>query len=156
MTGLRLSVAGSSNEPSLVELYKRVRAEELRLEDGDPRTREQLLELQFKAQWASYHDEFPGADTRLISHQGSPVGWVIVDRTGNALHGIDIALLPPARSRGIGTHIIRQLQAEAAAAGRPMVITVNRLNHRAVALYARLGFAVHRRTDTHVLMEWHA
>jgi ribosomal protein S18 acetylase RimI-like enzyme len=46
------------------------------------------------------------------------------------------------------------LQDEAAAAGRPMVISVQRFNTRALALYNRLGFRQTAKTAVHVMMTW--
>ena len=120
----------------------------------DPAQRDRVLRVQFAAQRRSYRQEFPKADERVILRDGSPIGWVVVDRSGAELHGIDIALVADQRSRGIGTMVIRALQDEAAADGRPMVITVLRSNVRALALYERLGFRPIRHTEVHTLMEW--
>jgi ribosomal protein S18 acetylase RimI-like enzyme len=143
-----------SDDAALFQIYTAVRAEELGMGEWDPELRNQVLRLQFEAQRRGYRDRFPAADERLILRKGSPIGWVIVDRSGRELHGIDIALLAEERSRGIGTSVIRALQEEAAAASRPMMITVQRLNVRALGLYVRLGFQVIRETDLHMVMEW--
>jgi ribosomal protein S18 acetylase RimI-like enzyme len=52
---------------------------------------------------------------------------------------VDIALLPDYCNRGIGTTLLRGLQSEAAAAGKPLRIHVERFNP-ALVLYHRLGF----------------
>ena len=52
---------------------------------------------------------------------------------------VDIALLPRYCNRGIGTRLLRELQSEAAAAGKPLRIHVERVNP-ALRLYERLGF----------------
>ena len=142
------------DEAALFQLYTAVRAEELGMQAWDPELRDQTLRFQFEAQWRGYRDQFPGADERLILRDGTPVGCVIVDRIGPELHGIDMALLSGERNRGIGTQVIRALQAEAAAESRPMVLTVLRSNVRAHGLYVRLGFQVIRETDVHTVMEW--
>ena len=141
-------------DTALFDLFKAVRSEELQLAGWEPAARDHMLRLQFEAQRHGYRAEYPAADERLIVRGGVPIGWVIVDRTGPHLHGIDIALLADQRSSGLGTRIIRALQEEAAASGRPMVITVQRFNVRALALYERLGFRVVRETDVHIVMEW--
>jgi hypothetical protein len=59
----------------------------------------------------------------LILQDGSPIGWVTVDRSSSLeLHGIDIALVAKARRQGVGGAVMRALQEEAAAGSRPMVI----------------------------------
>lgn len=144
----------ASDESVLFGLYASVRAAELRLEDWEPAARDLMLRSQFEAQKSGYREQFPAAEVHLILRQGSPIGWIIVDRSGRALHGIDIALIAAERGNGIGARVIRTLQEEAAAEGRSMVITVQRLNQRAQALYRRLGFRATRETDLHIVMEW--
>lgn len=138
----------------LFELFAAVRAEELGMSEWAPDARDQILRLQLDAQRRGYRDQFPGADERLILRDGDPIGWVIVNRSARELHGIDIALLAKDRRQGLGSAVIRALQREAAAEQKPMVITVQRRNVRAAALYERLGFQVIRETDLHTIMEW--
>jgi GNAT superfamily N-acetyltransferase len=142
------------DEAVFFDLFSLVRGAELQLDGWDPLLRDKMLRSQFEAQRYGYREQYPAADTRLILRDGAPIGWVIVDRSGRDLHGIDIALRPDEQSRGVGTQIIRQLQDEAAAGQRAMMITVQRFNPRAMALYARLGFRAIRESDLHVIMEW--
>lgn len=151
---VQLKPLDAGDEPVLFALFAVVRAEELAMASWEPAMRDQLLRIQFAAQWGAYRTEFPQADTRLITRDGSPIGWVIVDRSGSNLHGIDIAVLAAERRHGIGTQVIHALQQEAAAGGRPMVITVKRTNQRARVLYDRLGFSVTRENDVHLFMQW--
>jgi ribosomal protein S18 acetylase RimI-like enzyme len=143
-----------AEEVALFRLYTAVRAEELGMQDWEPELRHQMLRLQFEAQRRGYREQFPAADECLILRDGSPVGWTIVDRSGPALHAIDIGLLSGERNRGVGTRVIRGLQQEAAAGNRPMVLSVLTLNVRALGLYVRLGFRAIGETDTHTIMEW--
>jgi ribosomal protein S18 acetylase RimI-like enzyme len=144
----------SEDDGALFELYAAVRAEELQLGDWDPGSRDRLLRTQFEAQRRGYREQFPGADERLILDGDLPIGWIIVDRSGRELHGIDIALRFEDRCKGVGTQVIRALQEEAAAENRPMVLSVHRFNLRARALYERLGFRMLKETDLHIVMEW--
>jgi ribosomal protein S18 acetylase RimI-like enzyme len=144
----------AADEATLFQLYAAVRSEELGMERWEPEMRNRMLRIQFDAQRRSYREQFPRADERLILRDGSPIGWVIVDRSSRELHGVDIALLAAERRQGVGTRVIRSLQEEAAAENRPMVITVQRQNLRALALYRRLGFRAIKDTEVHSVMEW--
>jgi ribosomal protein S18 acetylase RimI-like enzyme len=155
MHTLELKDAGPADEATLFQLFAAVRSEELMMGGWDPVLRNQILRFQFEARRRGYHDQFPAADARLILRDGSPVGWVVVDRSGTMLHCVDIAILSEARNTGLGTRVLRALQEEAAAAGRPVALAVLRSNVRARGLYVRLGFRVTRETDLHTLMEWY-
>ena len=151
---LAFKTIGPDDEVVFFEIYSVVRAAELHLAAWDAASRAAVLRAQFEAQRRGYRDQYPDADERLILRDGAPVGWVIVDRSGTDLHGIDMALRPDEQGRGAGTAIIRSLQEEAASSGRSMTITVQRFNVRALALYLRLGFRATRETDLHIVMEW--
>jgi ribosomal protein S18 acetylase RimI-like enzyme len=154
MSTLEVKDLKADDEPTFFRLFTIVRGEELKMDQWDPDARTRMLRLQFEAQRRGYREQWPDACERLIIHDGSPVGWVIVDRSADVLRGIDMALVPECRSVGIGTDVIRALQEEAARSARPFAIAVLRTNVRARALYVRLGFSVTGETDLHTLMEW--
>jgi|SRR5450755_3121375 ribosomal protein S18 acetylase RimI-like enzyme len=144
----------STNDETLFALYSAVRSDELGMQRWDPSLRDQILGTQYEGQLRGYREQYPGAEWRLILRNGLPVGWVVVDRSGRALHGIDIALIASERSHGLGSQVIRELQSQAATEKRPFVITVQRTNDRAIALYVRLGFRVTGQSESHTFMEW--
>jgi ribosomal protein S18 acetylase RimI-like enzyme len=65
----------------------------------------------------------------------------------------NIALLPEYCSRGIGTTLLRGLQSEAVAAGKPLRIHVEHFNP-ALRLYERLGFHPIADRGVYLFMEW--
>jgi ribosomal protein S18 acetylase RimI-like enzyme len=154
MSTLELKDVGADDEVVLFQLFTAVRSEELRMDHWGPDLRTQMLRLQFEAQRRGYREQWAGVCERLILCDGSPVGWLIVDRSGLVMRGIDMALVPEARNAGVGTRVIRALQAEVAGSAGTFVIAVLRTNVRARALYDRLGFIVTGDTDLHTMMEW--
>jgi ribosomal protein S18 acetylase RimI-like enzyme len=90
--------------------------------------------------------------TYVIEVDGQRAGRLRVVRTREELELAGIQLLPGQQSRGIGTRIITDLLAEAAGAGLPMALSVEKDNPRAQALYRRLGFAVTGETDKEYVM----
>jgi predicted GNAT family acetyltransferase len=68
---------------------------------------------------------------------------------------VDIALLADYCNRGLGTTLVRALQAEAAASGKPLTIHVERFNP-ALRLYERLGFKQIADRGVYWFMEWRA
>lgn len=66
----------------------------------------------------------------------------------------EIALLPEAQGRGIGTQLIRDiLRAAQQRRGVPVRLSVF-VNNPAKALYARLGFEIVQTEDPRMLMQW--
>jgi ribosomal protein S18 acetylase RimI-like enzyme len=147
-------VALGAEEKAFFQLYVAVRSEELGMHNWAPDLREATLRLQFEAQTRAYREQFPAADECLILRDGSPIGWLIVDRSSRELHCIDIAIVPGEQGKGVGTEVLSRLQEEAAVKNAVIILTVLRMNYRALALYQRLGFRMTREDDLHAVMEW--
>lgn len=116
---------------------------------------EMIMKMQFMAQQSQYGSQFPTADHDIILLDGQPIGRVMVNRSPEHNTGVDIALLPEYRSQGMGGELIQALLDEAASAGKPFRIHVERLNP-AIHLYHRLGFATIADTGSHFVMEWNS
>ena len=91
---------------------------------------------------------------------GQPAGRLYVSREEDDIRIVDVALLPEYCNRGIGTTLLRGLQSEAAAAGKPLAtagrllrIHVERFNP-ALRLYERLGFHPIADRGVYLFMEW--
>lgn len=143
------------DEELLYRIYASTRSEELAPVPWTAAQKEAFLRMQFRAQSLDYGANYPAAEFLVILVAGEPAGRLYVDRRDDELRIVDIALLPEHRGAGIGGALLRELLAEAAAAGKPVRIHVESMNP-ALRLYERLGF---RRTDDHGiyhLMEWTA
>jgi ribosomal protein S18 acetylase RimI-like enzyme len=152
---ITLHPVGDDDEAFLRSLYASTRQEEIAAWGWPAAQGEAFLQMQFRAQHAGYVAAYPGAQHDLILEDGQPVGRLYVWRKGDELRLVDISLLPATRGRGIGTALIRQLVAEAAAQGKRLCLQVVTTN-RARRLYLRLGF---RRTGGNAVydeMEWRA
>ena len=67
---------------------------------------------------------------------------------------VEIHLLPEYRGKGIGSDILRYLQKVCIAQDRKIRIGCFKENHRAKALYHKLGFMQTEETDTHYILEY--
>ena len=114
-----------------------------------------FVQMQFAAQHAYYQEHYAGADFDVILVDSQPAGRLYVNRTDDELRIVDIALLPQWCNRGIGSALVTALQAEAAAAGKPLRIHVERFNP-ALRLYERLGFRQIEDRGVYLFMEWRA
>jgi ribosomal protein S18 acetylase RimI-like enzyme len=148
---LRATVA--EDEAFLQRVYASTRAEELARIDWDATQRQAFLQMQYQAQHRSYLAQFPAAEHCIIQHADADVGRLIVDRAGDVIRLIDISLLPEHRNAGLGAALIQDLQAEAARAGKPVLLHVGGLN-RALRLYERLGFVKTAEGEVYLEMAW--
>lgn len=160
---IELRDACAADRPGLLRLYASTRADELAglaRAGSDEATCETFLAMQFDLQQRAYRSRFPHARCQVIelgdggdTHQTEAIGRLWVDRSAEAIHILDISLLPPLRGRGIGAHCLRAVQSEAAQTGRSVSLHVVAANpaHR---LYTRLGFVVTGQHGLHLAMRW--
>lgn len=153
---ISLRPAVDVDRPLLLEVYAAARADELAQVPWSDEQKAAFVEQQFTAQDADYKTRRPDADFLVIDWNGQPVGRLyramLDEPTGPALQVIDIALLPEWRGKGIGTKLLRDILAEADAAGVPVTIHVEQFNP-ARRLYERLGFVEVGAGEVYVLME---
>ena len=104
-------------------------------------------------QRALFVDTIDLATHQVIEVDGRAVGCLSVEEHVDRIVLHRIFLLPEAQRHGVGSALVRSLLAHAHAQRRPVVLTVQRVNRDARALYERLGFAVVTETSTHYGME---
>ena len=93
-------------------------------------------------------------EARLICRGGSPIGFLQISKTSEALHIDQIHIVAPWRSRGIGSGLIRGIMDEAQATQRIVGLNVIRGNTRAISLYRRLGFEISGEDGEKIQMRW--
>lgn len=152
---ITLHPASPADESFLCAVYASTRTQELESTDWTPELKKQFCRMQFQAQDAHYRQHYPSALFMVIQAGDVPAGRLYVDRWTQEIRIMDITLLPEHRSQGIGTQLLRELQNEAAAAGKPLSIHVETFNP-ALHLYERLGFKVIEDKGLHLLMAWQA
>jgi len=134
-----LRPAGTEDEELLFRVFYHTRVDEFRPAGWEEARLNGFLRDQAQLQHAYYHSVFPEAAFDVVEVDGAPAGRLYVDRTGDSIHIIDIALLPEYRGRGVGGELVRRLIQEADADGRSISLMVESSNP-ALRLYQRLGF----------------
>jgi ribosomal protein S18 acetylase RimI-like enzyme len=97
--------------------------------------------------------EFAELPFAVVEQGGRTVGYVCVLHKRECDFIDEIALLPEAQGRGIGTQLIRGILLAAQRRGVPVRLSVFVANP-AQALYARLGFEVVRIEEPRMSMQW--
>lgn len=78
---------------------------------------------------------------RVVELDGVVVGFCLFWRVVDELHLLDVAVLPPARRRGLGERLVVDMLEIARGVGtRSVFLEVRRSNHPAIGLYRKLGF----------------
>jgi ribosomal protein S18 acetylase RimI-like enzyme len=150
--GVELLPVAPGDEEFLYRVYAGTRAEELAVVPWDDAQKDAFLRAQFGAQDRWYHEHYPRASFELVVIDGEPAGRLYLHRGENEIRIVDIALLPEQRGKGVGGALLRDLLAEADAAGKRVTIHVERLNP-ALRLYQRLGFSVAEDKGVYLFLE---
>jgi ribosomal protein S18 acetylase RimI-like enzyme len=153
--GISFRVIEPRDEAFLRRLYRSVRDPELALTDWDEARKSAFANQQFDAQDKWYREQYRGAELLLILRGGEPVGRLYLYATATQLRVMDVALIPEARNAGLGTALMRHVQARAARDGSAVTLNVEIFNP-ARALYARLGFREEAAAGIYVTMRWDA
>ena len=127
------------DELFLQVLYASTRAEELAHVDWTDEQKAKFCRMQFAAQHQHYQEHYAGSSFDVIELDGQPIGRLYVARWPEEIRVVDIGLLPEYRGGGIGSALLKEVLAEADAAGKPVSIHVEQFNP-ALRLYERLGF----------------
>ena len=108
----------------LHRVYASTREEELGQTGWDEAQKEAFTRMQFDAQHTTYQLNYMRASFDIILVDEAPSGRLYVDRRPDEIRIVDITLLPEFRGQGLGTGLLKQVQAEARSKGLPVTIHV--------------------------------
>lgn len=137
--GLALRPVNGGDAAFLTELFASVRAADFAPLGWPEPVLRQLLAQQAQFQHLQYETAYPEAERLIVERDSVPVGRIYVDEGEAAIRLIDISLIQDERGKGSGTALVRDLLDRAAAAGKPVILSVVQGNP-ARRLYERLDF----------------
>ncbi len=97
---------------------------------------------------------FEPSNIQIIVVGDRDAGYLHCERARHEIFLANICVEPALQNRGIGTAVLRELQAHARAAQLPLRLQVLKANPAARRLYERLGFTVIDETPTHTRLLW--
>ena len=155
VTADRISLRPESAEDDdfLRALYASRRAHEMAVAGWTAAQQDVFLRSQFDLQRRHYRAHYPGATFDIILLDAVPVGRIYVHRAHDEIRLIDVALVPDARGRGIGTRLVEWLLAAAIERNATVTLNVEPYNP-ARRLYERSGFRVVEEDPTNLFMKW--
>lgn len=142
-----------ADDEFLLSVYASTRADEMARVPWTPEQKDAFLRMQFEAQKRHYAAQYPRATHEIICLNGAPIGRLYLSRDADALHILDITVLPQHRNRGTGSFLIRELLEEGAAAGKHVSIYVETFNP-SLRLFSRLGFQKVEEAGLQLLLRW--
>ena len=149
--------------PFLYALFASFRADEMAQVAWSQDKKDAFLREQFRLQHHHFVNHFAAADFWIVersqsSGPNSPVGRLYLNRSPPRWLIIDIGFLPEARGQGLGSALLKWVQASASSAGAAAVdLHVVITNLRAEKLYRSLGFRNEGSAEGyHQLMVWDA
>jgi ribosomal protein S18 acetylase RimI-like enzyme len=110
-----------------------------------------LAQMQYRAEKDAYMATYGECGHEIIEQDGEAIGRWWLHSTDLEIRLVDIRIAPKAQRRGVGTGLLRELQAGAT---RPILLSVAINNPLAMQLYGRLGFVRIDQTGMHIYMEW--
>jgi len=145
---------GKGDEGFLFRVFEDTRVHERQAVESTGNEWDTFIRMQFEAQRRHHEAAYQNAEHSIILSNGEPVGRMWVWESEDQMRLLDIAILSEHRSCGIGTHMIRSLQARASSSGKPLRHMVELNNPDALRLYQRLGFTVFEQQGLHWHLEW--
>ncbi len=115
--------------------------------------RDAVLSQQLEAQRVDYARRFSVENDHILWIEDERVGRLWVEPRQTELYVVDVCLVPEWRGRGLGTQLLRSLQAGAQDAGRSIGLRVERDNP-ALRLYDRLEFTLVADEGAYLALRW--
>jgi len=110
------------------------------------------LRLDKAAQEASFREQWELTQVRIITVDGTDVGWLQSTMQDDGLFVGQIFVDGPFQRRGIGTEVMQRLIGEAARLNQAVHLAVVKINP-ALRLYQRLGFQTAHEDDRKFYMK---
>jgi ribosomal protein S18 acetylase RimI-like enzyme len=110
------------------------------------------LHLNMAAQAVGFREQWALTQVRIITFDGSDVGWLQSTMQDDALFVAQLFVDGPFQRQGIGTKVMRRLIGEAARLNQAVCLAVVKINP-ALRLYERLGFKITHEDDRKFYMK---
>lgn len=124
------------------------------MESWDPVQRKLIVDMQYRAQQASYRLMYPQAEQRLILLDGVSAGQIIVSRSRDEIRFVDIAVHPSCQRKGLAKAAVAAVIEEAMRDLLPIRLQILRTNARSHALASTMGFQLYDESDSYWFMEY--
>lgn len=151
--GLDLRLVRTSDQELIFKLFIETRPW-LSWAEGKPDFIRYLYEQQFTTMRAGVESVYPDHLDFIIERLGSPVGRTIIDLGYADWRISELQILKQARGNGIGSNVIRGLQAAASNGNIPLTLSTPTFGSNGFPIYQRLGFQIVQAQPPMIHMAW--
>ena len=151
---ISLRPSTSADESFLLTAYVASRDDEMAHVGWAAVTKTAFLHSQFIAQQQHYLAHYENAVRHVVQLGAQPVGVMWTARWPTEIRLMDMALLRAYRNRGIGSHLLTNLIAEAQREHKTIVLHTWEGNPASARFYARHGFQRISSDGMYARMEW--
>lgn len=150
---ITLRPVAAGDDDFIFSCYASTRAQEMAQVPWSAEQKEAFVRMQYTAQKQHYAAEAPHPSHDIIYAGTTPVGLIFLDRREDALHILDITVLPQHRNQGTGRLLLNRFLDDARKLGKPVTIYVESFNP-SLRFFERLGFQKDHEKGFHLLMKW--
>ncbi len=151
--GLNLRLVRSSDQDLIFKLFVETRPW-LAWAEGEPDFICDLYEQQFKTMRAGLESVYPDHLDFIIERMGSAVGRTVINLGYADWRISELQILKQARGAGIGSNVIKGLQATATKGYMPLTLSTPVFGSNGFPIYQRLGFQVVQVQPPIIHMAW--
>lgn len=150
---MELITATDNDAGFIFDLFATQKILELHLDQIDRNSKDVLVDMQWQARNQSYNNQFPDLKTWIIRHENQAVGAVLLNQTPQDIRIVDIIISSNFRNLGIGTLLLKEIQANAQQNNLTIHLQVA-ISNPAQHLYKRLGFICDQTDPVYMSMRW--
>jgi ribosomal protein S18 acetylase RimI-like enzyme len=106
----------------------------------------------YDEEFKKYLVKFVPANVKVIQYNGKDVGRFRTEKLPDTIYIGGLQILPEFQNKGVGSAILGDLITDANNAGVFVTLEVSDLNHKAIALYKRMGFVENGKVENGIGM----
>lgn len=138
----------------LVELYETSREEEMQyIEWKNDEERIKFFRQQYNAQHLHFDSNYDNLDYDILVYNNQDIGRLVLHRTPENLHCLDVIIIPSFRKMGIGTIIMERIEEEVKQKKITATLYFEKTKPYLESIYSKYGFVTIEDLGTHKFMK---
>lgn len=151
---LTLRPRNENDTDFLITLYETSREEEMQwIIWNNDEDRVNFFRQQYSAQHIHFYSNYENLDYDILMYNNEDIGRLVLHRTPDNLHCLDIIIVPAYRKLGIGTIVMQRIEEEVERKSITATLYFEKTKPYLESIYTKYGFVVIDDIGTHKLMK---